>query len=166
MKRLYSFILAAACLAGLYLALTNNVEWRNLVVAALVGTLVAALLRPGDLRFGRRSPLRAALTLAWYVPWLLWDVLKCGVNVALIVVRPVLRIDPGIIAFKTGSDSQAVRAFSGHGITITPGEMVVAVGRDGSLYTHCLESSKSAANGQAAQDHRRTLIERMVDLDA
>ncbi len=62
-----------------------------------------------------------------YVLYLSKEVLVSGVQVARIIISPSLPIDPGITLVKTQDDSKSelISAISAHGITITPGELVV-----------------------------------------
>ena len=62
-----------------------------------------------------------------YVLYLSKEVLVSGVQVARIILSPSLPIDPGITRVKTQDDSkrELISAISAHGITITPGELVV-----------------------------------------
>ncbi|MCY4018877.1 MAG: Na+/H+ antiporter subunit E [Chloroflexi bacterium] len=55
------------------------------------------------------------------------EVLVSGVQVARIILSPSLPIDPGVTRVKTQDDSKTalISAVSAHGITITPGELVV-----------------------------------------
>lgn len=62
-----------------------------------------------------------------YVVFLTKEVLVSGVQVARIILSPRLPIDPGITWVKTQDKSKSalISAVSAHGITITPGELVV-----------------------------------------
>ncbi len=62
-----------------------------------------------------------------YVLFLSKEVLVSGVQVARIIILPSLPIDPGITRVKTQDESGSalISAVSAHGITITPGELVV-----------------------------------------
>ena len=65
--------------------------------------------------------------LVVYVGYLSKEVLVSGVQVARIIVSPSLPIDPGVTWVETQDKSKSalISAVSAHGITITPGELVV-----------------------------------------
>lgn len=61
-----------------------------------------------------------------YVLSLSIAVLKSGIEVAMIILRPSLPINPGLIniPIEDASKSDLIFAICAHGITITPGELV------------------------------------------
>lgn len=152
---------AAIALAGLYLLLTGNAEGANLVAAAVIGAIIAILLRPSGGGWSlRRLPviLWAAAVYAWIV---LWDVVFSGTKVARIVLRRRLALRPGIVAIPSGCRSELGQAISAHAITIAPGEMVIAIDEEGVMYTHCLDAEE-AAGAVAQQEKRRKLLARVL----
>ena len=74
----------------------------------------------------RNAPLQIYNLIA-YVLFLAYEVLVSGVKVALVVLAPELKISPGTTELSTFDESQneLISAVSAHGITITPGELVV-----------------------------------------
>jgi multicomponent Na+:H+ antiporter subunit E len=144
-----------------YLALTANLEPSNLLVGLLLALAIAWLLRP------ERQPLdaarlpAAALAMLRYVATLAVDIPKNGLVVARIVLSPSLPIRPGIIAIPSLARSEMVTALSAHSITLTPGELVVEIGDDGSMFTHVLDIERSDADALAAQQFRIDLLRRI-----
>lgn len=154
------FLLITLTLALVYLGLTANLEPSNLVVALGLGAAVTALLRL-DRYQARWARVPGALwALAQYLAGLAVDILRSGIIVARIVLDPNLPIKPGVVAIPSEMPAWGT-ALSAHAITITPGEMVMEIGSDGVMYTHCLDSETSGANAAAGQAKRRGLLERM-----
>jgi len=153
-------LLTTLICAAIYLMLKQSLAWNNVITAVAVGALAAMLTRPR----GRGLPLRrlpaAILALAIYVPRLILDIVKCGITVARFILDPQLPIRPGIVAVKSGSND-VVTALSAHAITITPGEQVLEIGDDGTMYTHCLDAVSSGAGADDAQTARRELLEKI-----
>jgi multicomponent Na+:H+ antiporter subunit E len=150
-------------LFALYLALTLNLAPNNLIFGMLVALLVYALIRPGTKRDLDLNALpRALVGIVRYVIYVVVDVIKCGITVAKVVLDPKLPIRPGIVAIKSGMTSEIGTALSAHAITITPGEMVVEIGDDGTMYTHCLDAVSSGAGGDAAQKTRRDMLDQIL----
>lgn len=95
-----------------------------------------------------------------YVIFLSKEVLVSGVQVARVIVTPSLPIDPGITRVKTQDESKSelISAVSAHGITITPGELVVDFEEDTdqgvSMIVHSLtigESGKGLDRDQSVR---------------
>lgn len=147
-----------------YLALTGNLAPANLVMGMLVSLGVSALLPKAGL-----PPFSLAR-----LPGFLWatlrylfvvasDVVKGGIATARIVLDPNLPLNSGIIAIPSGSKSELGTALSAHAITLSPGEMVVAIDDQGVMYTHCLNVSDSEGMVAEAQKLRKNLLSRMFE---
>ncbi len=82
-------------------------------------------LRGDNLRL-RNAP-RQLYSLAAYTIYMAWEVLISGLNASRIILSPSMPIKPGITAVYTqdSSKNELISAISAHGITITPGELVV-----------------------------------------
>ena len=147
-----------------YLALTGNAEPANLVVGALVAVGIS-LLRP-KMNLPLISPKRLPQFL-WagirYIFVLAWDVIRGGISTARIVLDPNLPLNPGIIAIPSGTRSELGTALSAHAITLSPGEMVVAIDDEGVMYTHCLNVDDSERMVANAQKLRKNLLNRMFE---
>lgn len=87
--------------------------------------LVATGLRGESLRL-RNAPLQL-YNLVAYTVYLATEVLRAGITVSRMILSPSLPINPGISRVKTHDETQSelISAISAHGITITPGELVV-----------------------------------------
>lgn len=90
-----------------------------------VAVVMATGLRGESMRL--RNAFRQIYSLLAYVAFLAYEVLISGMNVARVVLGPTLKIDPGFTLVNTGDkrEDELVSAMSAHGITITPGELVV-----------------------------------------
>ena len=147
-----------------YLALTGNAEPANLAVGALVAVGIS-LLRPKmtlPLINLKRLPqfLWAGIRYLFVVAW---DVVRGGISTARIVLDPNLPLNPGIIAIPSGTRSELGTALSAHSITLSPGEMVVAIDDEGIMYTHCLNVDDSERMVADAQKLRKNLLSRMFE---
>lgn len=147
-----------------YLALTGNVALPNLFAGVLVSVGISLLMPKIELPpFSfRRLPgfLWAGLRYLFVVAW---DVLQGAYGTALIVLNPKLPLDAGIIAIPSGTKTELGTALSAHAITLSPGEMVVAIDDDGVMYTHCLNVEDSARFVAEAQAMRKNLLSKMFE---
>ena len=158
-----------------YVAFTQNLAPNNLVFGLLIGLGVSALARsisgkPESSRPElhtpptRFQPVKLAIAigaLVLYIYRLLIDIVKCGITVSRYILDPKLPIRPGIIAVPAQTSNQKIIAISAHGITVTPGEMVVEIGDDGVMYTHCIDVMTSGDVSDKAQTARKELLEKI-----
>ncbi len=144
-----------------YLALTSNLAWNNLLVGFLVGAGLSWLLRPSLKPFAWRRLPGALLATVRYMLVLLVDLITAGIQVALIVLDPKLPIQPGVVAIPSGCKSELATALSAHAISLTPAEQVVEIDEDGVMYTHCLDATRAAEYAADAQKMRRDLLQKI-----
>jgi multicomponent Na+:H+ antiporter subunit E len=145
----------------LYLAMSSNLEPLNILLGIVLATAIVFLVRPRR----RPTPIRQipAITLGLiiYTLVLTREILLNGLDVARIVLSPSLPIAPGIIAVPSECQSDLCTALSALVITASPGEIVVEIGDDGTLYTHFLFAEVEDEEIYAAQRSRRTYLERI-----
>lgn len=91
------------------------------------------------------------------------DVIRGGISTARIVLDPKLPINPGIIAIPSGSKSDLGTALSAHAITLSPGELVVAIDDEGVMYTHCLDVTDTEKFIEKAQSTRKNFLSKMFE---
>lgn len=153
------WMIVGLCL--IYLALTANLELSNLVLGLLIATGLTLLLQPPRGTIKLRDLPVALLALSRYIFVIAIDVAKSGVATARIVLDPALPVKPGIIAIPSGCCSELATALSAHAITLAPGEMVVEIGEDGTMYTHALDATHAAEYVVEAQRLRRDLLQKI-----
>lgn len=147
-----------------YLALSGNLTISNLVVGLLVATGISLLLPRIELP--AFSPARVPEFL-WagfrYLFVVTWDVLRGAYSTARIVLNPKMPLNAGIISIPSGSKTELGTALSAHAITLSPGEMVIAIDQEGVMYTHCLNVDDSARFVIEAQELRNNLLSKMFE---
>jgi multicomponent Na+:H+ antiporter subunit E len=161
MKRVIQLMLP---LFVVYLALTSNLEFSNIVVGIIISILLSLLIpRAGLSPFSlARIPAFIAAGIG-YIFVVAWDVIRGGISTARIVLDPSLPLNPGIIAIPSGSKSELGTALSAHAITLSPGELVVAIDAEGVMYTHCLNVDDSQRFIDKAQSMRKNLLSKMFE---
>jgi multicomponent Na+:H+ antiporter subunit E len=149
-------------LIALYLAVSANFAPSNILLGAIVAGIVVMIVGPvrGRVRWGRLPG--AVVALVRHILRLVVDVIKNGIILARIVLSPSLPIKPGIVAIPSGCKTELGTALSAHAVSITPGELVVEIGADGTMYTHCLDAGRPDAERVNAQGRRRQLIEQFI----
>jgi multicomponent Na+:H+ antiporter subunit E len=144
-----------------YLALTANLEWSNLILGLLIAAGLTRLLRPPRGSFELRRLPVALLALGRYLFIVAWDAIKSGLVAARLVLDPALPVKPGIVAIPSGCDSELATALSAHAITLAPGEMVVEIGEGGVMYTHTLDATQATDYVAEAQSLRSDLLRKI-----
>lgn len=147
----------------LYLLLTSNLEWLNIVVGILIAAGITLLLRPRVRLFSWRRLPRAILVVFQYLGILAYDIIKGGIVVARSVWSPKLRIHPAIIAIPSGCDSELATALSAHATSVAPGELVIEIDAEGVMYTHVLDVTHSSEYKEQAQLMRRDLLSKIIE---
>ena len=118
----------------------------------------------------RNAPLQLYNLIA-YVLFLANEVLVSGLKVALIVLAPELKISPDTTELNTFDESKndLISAISAHGITITPGELVVDFketnGQGATMIVHSLTSEASAERLENEQRLRLKRIKGILGHD-
>jgi multicomponent Na+:H+ antiporter subunit E len=157
MLRLYFFI----PLWLMYLVLTADLSFSNLLIGLLIAAAVTSLVHPGRRPLDLKRLPSALLAVAQYIGILAVDIILNGLQVARILLTPKMPINPGIIAIPSLCESEMGTALSAHAITVSPGELVVEIGKGGIMYTHTLNIEDSQQQSEAAQRLRVNLLQRI-----
>lgn len=155
------YIRLAVLLAAFYLILTGNLQFSNIVVALLLAALVLLLVRPERRSISLAQFLPSVVAAIRYLVVLMVDLILSGVQVARMVLSPSLPVRPGIIAIPAQTESELGAALSAHAITLTPGNLVVEMDDDNTMYTHCLDATDSAKKSDDAQKMRRDMLDKI-----
>ncbi|HAC14724.1 MAG TPA: hypothetical protein DCE78_02085 [Bacteroidetes bacterium] len=76
----------------------------------------------------------------YYVFWMLWQMIKAGTHVALILIKPSMPTKLQMIQFRVNLPNSHARMILGNSITLTPGTLTVEI--DGDLFkVHGLDDS-------------------------
>ena len=113
-------------------------------------------------RFEWRGLPGAALAFMRYILILAYDLIVSGFQVARIVLSKSMPIRQGLSKLPTGVKSEMGAALSAHAITLTPGELVIEMDDEGSLYTHCLDATPSGEYIREAQEMREELLDKIM----
>lgn len=117
--------------------LINNTFKLEIIAVGVVLSLVIAII------FGRRTdvlnefkftPAAFFYTIVYLVVFFI-ELVKSNIHVALIVLKPSLPINPGIVKTKTVLKSKMARMILTNSITLTPGTLTVDIDDD-ILYIH------------------------------
>jgi multicomponent Na+:H+ antiporter subunit E len=132
----YLFYLVIGGFAGTFDYVTGAVS------AGIVSVVLSGIMFDRPVR-----PLRTGRTLLrWlvYVPYLLWEVAKANIEVAYIILRPSMPIDPSMEKIQPAVPGSLPVTTLANSITLTPGTITVDV-RGNDFYIHALTGSARTA---------------------
>ncbi|KJS85507.1 MAG: hypothetical protein JM58_08715 [Peptococcaceae bacterium BICA1-8] len=86
---------------------------------------------------------------AFYWVWLIKEIVKANIDIALVVLNPKLPINPQVVNFKRPMDNPMAHVTLANSITLTPGTITVDV-QNGTYIIHALTDGAAEAleNGQ------------------
>lgn len=141
-------------LAVFYLSLSGQFHETFLMVAGGVCCFAVTLLsRHMGVVDDEGMPVRFWLRTAFYVPWLLWQVLLANIDVAKRVWNPRLPINPKMIKVKHRLETGYGIATYANSITLTPGTVTVDAG-DEEFLVHAL-TNEAAEDLETGEMHDR-----------
>jgi multicomponent Na+:H+ antiporter subunit E len=157
-------VLLAFVPAVIWMILTQQVNGEGFLLGYIIGiALTALLVRRNNNSFDPvKLPSQFAATLV-YIVLLFWDIFVSGIDVFLRIIgrRPV---NPGIARVALGDPRESVAAISAHGITVTPGQLVVDFDdQNHLLFVHCLDIEDADNILHSQQVRRLALIKRILE---
>ncbi len=133
----YLVIFASSYLFYLLLAWLGGVV--DLITGAVSATIVAVALGNVSLRrsIAPASAVRRFVRFLLYVPYLLWEIAKANVSLAVVILHPRLPIEPKLVGFRAAVWNDLPVTTLANSITLTPGTLTVDV-TDREFYVHTL----------------------------
>ena len=154
-------------LAFLWMIVTSSLSLGSFTVGFLIGIAVLLLIHSDSKMFHWRRLPGQVVAFVVYTVTLGRDVVLSSVDVSWRVLQPQMPLNPGIIAVSTqdSDEDEVVAAFSAHGITLTPGELVLDFDGSRTMYVHCLDVEASSQNAPPAQTKRLRLLKQILGSD-
>lgn len=124
---------------GFYFLLGDITYWFDWVTGIVVATIVALTFShvtyaiPPTLR---ESPIRT-IRFGLYIPYLLWEIIKANVIIAIVILRPSMPIDPQLVRMHARVRGGLPTLALANSITLTPGTLTVEA-NDNRLLVHTL----------------------------
>jgi multicomponent Na+:H+ antiporter subunit E len=126
-------LLFAVCF-GLWAVLSGHWDVMHLLLGAAASALVVRLNRDEETVSGF---VRVLPQLAWYVPWLVVEIVKANLAVTRIVLHPRLPLDPVVLRFRLPVRGDLAVTTLANSITLTPGTITLDVEGD-QMVVHAL----------------------------
>lgn len=160
-------VLLAVPLAVIWMMVTQSVNVESFGVGMLLGVAILLLMRNQHPSVTWRKLPDQVVAFVVYTVTLGRDVVMSSLDVAKRVLKSEMPMSPGIVAIATQDihESEAIAAFSAHGITLTPGELVLDFEGSHTMFVHCLDVEASSTNGPGAQTKRLHLLRRIMGVE-
>jgi multicomponent Na+:H+ antiporter subunit E len=134
-----NFLLLFTLLFVVWLLLNASLDTEILISGFFFSLILAAIFGKSSNFLGdyNLAPKSLLYTIA-YVFVFFFELLKSNFDVAIRVLSPKIRINPGIVEVKTKLKSKTARIILANSITLTPGTITVDV-KDESLFVHWID---------------------------
>ncbi len=111
-----------------WLLLSLSYDWQHIIIGVLLSLLM--VLMWGKLALNEDAPhtgftAKQFFLVVYYVLYLLVDIVRANISVAMIVLNPKLPISPGLVIMKNELKKDLPRVFFANSITLTPGTITV-----------------------------------------
>ena len=152
------FAALSVILTGVWLAWSGHYTPLLVSLGVLSSLFVAGMMARMHILDAESVPLWLGWRLAWYLPWLFWEIGKSNVDVALRILTPGPPIRPNVIRVKASQTTDTTRTIYANSITLTPGTVSIVV--EGDVITvHALTEEAAAGVETGEMDRRVTAIE-------
>lgn len=131
--------LTSALLFALWLALSGSTAPLYVTIGIVV-SIAAAFGMPRHEDATRFRPL----AFLWFVPWLVWQVIRSNVRISRMVLSVRLPIRPSFIVQPPGVHGTRALTALATAVTLTPGTLTVDVTAD-ELFVHSLDAQSAIA---------------------
>lgn len=160
------YLFLALPLALFWMILVGRAEIASFIIGYVLAFVVMLLIRPRIRVHPARLPGQLVMLVIYSVV-LFRDIVLSSIDVTRRVLDPRMPLKQGIIAVNTQDDAEdgLAAALSAHGITITPGELVVAFEDRHTMYVHCLDIEDSAPRLDTDQAKRLFMLKRILGRD-
>ncbi len=161
------YLLLSMGLGIIWIGLTSQTTLENYLVGIVLGfaVLTFARFKPPKLRWSR-LPSQITATLV-YVFLMFRDIILSSVDVTRRVLSPTIPLKPGIVAVTTQDPERdpLICALSSDIITLTPGELVMEIEDNYTMYVHTLDVDATLASIEQVQARRLKLMKRILGRD-
>lgn len=141
-----------------WLVLSGHYTPTLMIIGAVSSVAVVALASRMAVIDREGHPIYLTLRALWYWPWLVWQIIKSGLDVSRIIVTPSLPISPTLINVKASQKSVVGVVTYANSITLTPGTVSVEV-EGNEITVHAITSDGAAALAAGDMDRKVTRFE-------
>ena len=146
----------------LWFALTDIKDLQEVIAGIFVAFLISLIA--GQflvITTSSQGILKRLIFFIKYIFRFLWEMIKANIDVAYLVIHPMLPIKPGIVKIKTKLKKDSAITVLCNSITLTPGTLTMDVNEDmGELYIHWI--NVKAENVDEATEKISSVFEKIL----
>ena len=131
------FVSAVVVTYAFWLVLSGHFTPTLMIIGAVSSVAVVALASRMAIIDREGHPIYLLVRATWYWPWLLWQIIKSGIDVSRIIFTPSLPIIPTLINVKATQKSVVGVVTYANSITLTPGTVSVEL-EDNEITVHAI----------------------------
>ena len=143
----------AVVLFALWLLLSGIYQPLLISLGIISSLLVAWIAHRMDVADHEGFPIHLGAKAVTYWPWLMWEIIKANIDVALIIIKPKLQITPTMFRSPASQKTEVAQVTYANSITLTPGTISVAVA-DGMVEVHALTAKSADEVTSGRMDNR------------
>ncbi len=103
-------------------------------------------------------PIHLTMRAFLYWPWLIVEIIKANIDVARVILRRKMPINPSLIEVKSTQETELGQVVYANSITLTPGTVTVAIDKD-IMTVHALTGGAAEDLQSGEMDRRVTTLE-------
>ena len=131
------FASAVVVIYAFWLVLSGHYTVTLMVIGLVCSVGVVALASRMAVLDKEGHPIYLLGRALWYWPWLIWEIIKAGVDVSKIILSPSLPISPTLINVRASQKSAVGLVTYANSITLTPGTVSVEL-EDNEITVHAI----------------------------
>jgi multicomponent Na+:H+ antiporter subunit E len=148
-----SFLITTIAMFSFWILLSGEFTF-ILITSGIVASLIVAYLSH-DIFIGKadiKSETGRVFRFFRYLPWLLWQIILCNLEIAYLVLNPKPLVDPQLVRFKPDAKTDLGIVTLANSITLTPGTVTVEANRK-EFVVHAIwqKSAEGIINGEMQQ---------------
>lgn len=148
-----SFLITTIAMFSFWILLSGEFTF-ILITSGIVASLIVAYLSH-DIFIGKadiKSETGRVFRFFRYLPWLLWQIILCNLEIAYLVLNPKPLVDPQLVRFKPDAKTDLGIVTLANSITLTPGTVTVKANRE-EFVVHAIwqKSAEGIINGEMQQ---------------
>ena len=143
----------ALALFALWLLLSGIYQPLLISLGVASSLFVAWIAHRMDVADHEGFPIHLGPKVFTYWPWLVWEIIKANIDVALIILKPNLNITPTMFRSSADQKTEVGQVTYANSITLTPGTITVGV-ENGMVEVHALTGTGADEIIGGRMEHR------------
>ena len=103
-------------------------------------------------------PIHLTMRAFLYWPWLIVEIIKANIDVARVILRRKMPINPSLVEVKSTQETELGQVVYANSITLTPGTVTIAIDKD-IMTVHALTGGAAEDLESGKMDRRVTALE-------